>query len=74
MTKQSSSNSTRYDSLFSTTSESVSSVIATIHRLGTMNSISITTSFPYVNLNGVCPVNFLLVVLYAHNTAGIFNS
>jgi hypothetical protein len=39
-----------------------------------MNSIGITTSCPYVNLNGVCPVNFLLVVLYSHNTVGIFKS
>jgi hypothetical protein len=43
-------------------------------RLGTINSIGITSSYPYTNLNGVCPVNFLLVVLYAHNTIGILKS
>jgi hypothetical protein len=49
-------------------------VISATHRLGTNNSNGTTASFPYTNLNGVCPVNFLHVVLYAHSTAGIFES
>jgi hypothetical protein len=47
-------------------------VIAATRRLGTRNSNGTTASCPYTNLNGVCPVNFLHVVLYAHSTAGIF--
>jgi hypothetical protein len=47
-------------------------VIAATHRLGTKNSNGTTFSFPYTNLNGVCPVKILHVVLYAHSTVGIF--
>jgi hypothetical protein len=50
------------------------SVIVATRRLGTRNSNGTTASFPYTNLNGVCPVNFLHVVLYAHSIAGIFKS
>jgi hypothetical protein len=52
----------------------LSCVIAITRRLGTKNSNGIIASFPYTNLNGVCSVNLLHVVLYAHNTAGIFKS
>jgi hypothetical protein len=49
-------------------------VIVATRRLGTKNSNGTTASCPYTNLNGVFPVNFLHVVMYAHNTAGIFKS
>jgi hypothetical protein len=48
--------------------ESERSMIVATHGLGTINSIDITPSYPYTNLKGVFLVNFLLVVLYAHNT------
>ena len=49
-------------------------VVVAIRRLGTMYYIGVTTSYPYTNLNGVCPVSLLQVVRYAHSTAGIFKS
>jgi hypothetical protein len=49
-------------------------VIAATHIMGTENSNGTTASCPYTNMNGVCPVNFLHVVLYAHSTTGIFKS
>jgi hypothetical protein len=55
--------------------------IVTIHYLkwglktwGVKNYNGISASCPYTNMNGVCPVNFLHVVLYAHNIVGIFKS
>jgi len=74
VTNWSSSSSTSSDSLFSIAKEYVSSTMATMHRLGTINSIGITASWPYINPNGVYLVNFFLVVLYAHNTAVILKS
>jgi hypothetical protein len=53
---------------------SVMLVIVTMREVGTGNSKGTTTSCPYTNLNGVCPINFLHVVLYSHSTVGIFNS
>ena len=52
----------------------LSCVIAITRRLGTKNSNGIIASFPYTNMNVVCSVNLLHVVLYTHNTAGIFKS
>lgn len=49
-------------------------VKATILKLGTMYFIDMTTSYPYTKLKGVWPVNFLHVVLYAHNVVGILRS
>jgi hypothetical protein len=49
-------------------------VIVATRRLGTKNSNGTTTSCPYTNMNSVCLVNFLHVVLYAHNIVGIFKS
>jgi hypothetical protein len=49
-------------------------VIVAMHRLGTKNSNGTIASFPYTNLNGVCPINFLHVVLYSHRIVGIFKS
>jgi hypothetical protein len=46
-------------------------VVAATNRLGTKNSNGTTTSCPYTNINGVCLVNFLHVVLYAQNIVGI---
>jgi len=53
---------------------SVMLVVVTMHRMGTINSNGTTASCPYTNMNGVCPVYFLHVVLYAHITIGIFKS
>jgi hypothetical protein len=64
------SQAANYENLSSTMPESEISVITTTCRLVTINSIDITTSFPYTNLKGVYPVNFLIVVLHAHNIVG----
>jgi hypothetical protein len=53
---------------------SVMLVIVYVRRLGTINSNRTTASCSYPNLNGVCPIKLLHVVLYAHNTTGIFKS
>ena len=71
-TKRSSSIWTSYDSIFSTASASVISVSTAILKLGIIYSISTTTSCPYTNLNGVCPVSRLQVVQYAHSTSETF--
>jgi hypothetical protein len=49
-------------------------VIVATWRPGTKNYNGTNDYCPYTNLNGVCPVNFLHVVMYAHNTIGIFKS
>jgi hypothetical protein len=49
-------------------------VISAMHRLGTRNFNGTIDSCPYTNMNGVCLVNSLHVVLYAHSTAGFFKS
>jgi hypothetical protein len=49
-------------------------VIAATRILGTINYNVTTASYPYTNMNGVCPVKLLHVVLYAHSTVGIFKS
>jgi len=49
-------------------------VIIAMCRLGTKNSNGTTDSCRYTNMNGVCPVNFLHVVVYSHNTAGTLRS
>jgi hypothetical protein len=49
-------------------------VIVATRRLGTKNSNGTTAPCPYTNKNGVYPVKFLHVVLYAHSTDGIFES
>jgi len=73
-TKLSSSSSISSNSLFSTAPKFVSFAIAVMRRLGTINSIGITTSCPYVNLNEICPIDILHVVIYGHNIVGIFKS
>jgi hypothetical protein len=49
-------------------------VIAAMSRLGTINSDGTIASCPYTNVNGVCPVKFLQLVLYAHSTTRFFKS
>jgi hypothetical protein len=53
---------------------SVMLVIVSTHKLGTKHSNGTTASCPYTNLNGGFPIKCLHVVLYSHNTAGIFKS
>lgn len=70
----SSSKSGIYDILSFIMSRSTISMVVAIMRLGTMYSIIIIDSYPYTNLKSVFPVDFLHVVLYAHNTARILKS
>jgi hypothetical protein len=72
--KWSSLSSTSSNNIFSIVPKYVSSTITTMHKIGIINSIDITTSSPYVNLNGVFHVKLLLVVLYSHYNARIINS
>jgi hypothetical protein len=74
VTKLSSSSSTSFDSLLYSTLDLVIFVNTEMRRLNTMNFIGITASWTYTNLNGVYPVNFLLVFLYTHSTTGILKS
>jgi hypothetical protein len=53
---------------------SVILVIAAMRKMGTINSDGTTASCPYTNMNGVCHVKLLHVVLHAHNTTSIFKS
>ena len=60
---QSSSSSASCASLYSRASWSTILVSATLHRLGTMYSIGITASMPYMSPKGVCRVSFFQVIL-----------
>ena len=58
-----------YNNICSKASTLFISVSTTILMIGTIYSIGTTNSFPYTSLNGVCHVNHLHVVQYAHSTA-----
>jgi hypothetical protein len=74
MTNKSSSSYNNCDNISSIATDSERSTITAMNKIDTINSIGITSSFPYTNLKGVWPVKFFLVVLYSHNNAGILKS